>query len=342
MSTRPNRNGQGVTEAFIDEIIANPEKYEGLPLYADIEGLRHRRYRGLGHMLDADTNTFGTMQIGSVTNFRKVEDDYGISLLAEGRIPKREAWVCERLMELYERGALNFSFEILYSKDDVVIKDGVQYVDVSENNHMTGIAVVSVPAYEESTSLSMVAEEQGGKQEDTRSKEGDETTMTIEEAMQAIEEKDAEIERLNARVTELETQKENETTAEAEKNRRCAEELQAAQNAIAQKDVDIAALQAQVAELEPMKAELERMKAEADEAEKARKIEKAKAFAQKVGLNVDAEDVKEALEKLDFEALAAMAMGVEEKKDEHEMGLASYMGGGIDIKSEYGGLLERA
>ena len=30
-STRPNMNEQGVTEAFIDEIVANPDKYGCLP-----------------------------------------------------------------------------------------------------------------------------------------------------------------------------------------------------------------------------------------------------------------------------------------------------------------------
>lgn len=36
-STRPNRNNEGVTEAFIDEIIANQEKYVCIPLYADLD-----------------------------------------------------------------------------------------------------------------------------------------------------------------------------------------------------------------------------------------------------------------------------------------------------------------
>lgn len=35
-STRPNGNKQGVTEAFIDSIVANQEKYMCLPLYADL------------------------------------------------------------------------------------------------------------------------------------------------------------------------------------------------------------------------------------------------------------------------------------------------------------------
>lgn len=34
-STQPNGNKEGVTEAFIDSIVNNQEKYMCLPLYAD-------------------------------------------------------------------------------------------------------------------------------------------------------------------------------------------------------------------------------------------------------------------------------------------------------------------
>ncbi|MBQ6857671.1 MAG: hypothetical protein IJO13_11285 [Lachnospiraceae bacterium] len=49
-STRPNRNKQGVTEAFIDDIVANQEIYSCLPLYSDLHRLKAREYRGLTHM----------------------------------------------------------------------------------------------------------------------------------------------------------------------------------------------------------------------------------------------------------------------------------------------------
>ena len=35
-STNPNGNREGVTEAFIDSIVENQEKYMCLPLYADL------------------------------------------------------------------------------------------------------------------------------------------------------------------------------------------------------------------------------------------------------------------------------------------------------------------
>ena len=159
LSNRPNKNQEGVTEAFIDEIVANQEYYSCLPLYGDIQRLKARDYRGLTHMQNRITGSFGTTQVGGMRNFRKVNDEYGISLIGEARIPKREQVICERVIELYERGELNFSFEIRYTEDHVINKDGILYIDAAEHNVITGMAIVSVPAYAESFALSLVAEE---------------------------------------------------------------------------------------------------------------------------------------------------------------------------------------
>lgn len=78
-STRANRNRQGVTEAFIDEIVANQDKYGCLPLYVDIKRLCARNYSSMGHMLDWDTGRFDTTQIGGFFAFTKVMDEYGAS-----------------------------------------------------------------------------------------------------------------------------------------------------------------------------------------------------------------------------------------------------------------------
>lgn len=45
LSTQPNGNKEGVTEAFIDSIIENQEMYNCLPLYADVECLLAHQYR---------------------------------------------------------------------------------------------------------------------------------------------------------------------------------------------------------------------------------------------------------------------------------------------------------
>jgi hypothetical protein len=103
LSTRPNKNREGVTEAFIDEIVANQEYYSCLPLYVDVQRLKARDYKALGHMQNRITGTFGTTQVGGMLNFRKVSDEFGISLIGEARIPKRERTICKRVIELYER-----------------------------------------------------------------------------------------------------------------------------------------------------------------------------------------------------------------------------------------------
>ena len=149
-----------MTVAFIDEIIANPDKYNCLPLYVDIDRLKARDYRALGHMLNRVSGRFRSTQVGSMRDFRKVEDEYGVSLIGEARIPKREQVVCDRVMELYDMGDLNFSFELRYTEDHVIVKDGVTYVDAAEHNVLTGMAIVSVPAYQEAFALSLVAEDQ--------------------------------------------------------------------------------------------------------------------------------------------------------------------------------------
>lgn len=158
LSTRVNRNNEGVTEAFIDEIVANPEKYYCTPLYADTKKLRAHQYRTLGHMYDRRTGRFLTDQIGSFCSFEKVNDEFGVSLYGEARVPKREDDICEALAEMYDLGKLNFSFEITYVPDATQSSDGTLLIDADERNALTGMAVVSVPAYPEATALALVAE----------------------------------------------------------------------------------------------------------------------------------------------------------------------------------------
>lgn len=50
LSTRKNLNGVAVTEAFIDNIIANREDYVCMPLCADVRSLEKKNYQGLTHM----------------------------------------------------------------------------------------------------------------------------------------------------------------------------------------------------------------------------------------------------------------------------------------------------
>lgn len=53
--TTPNANLNGCrcTEAFLDEIVANQDKYIGLPLSADVRNLCDGNYEKLGHMYNS-------------------------------------------------------------------------------------------------------------------------------------------------------------------------------------------------------------------------------------------------------------------------------------------------
>lgn len=93
-STRPNINGDGVTERFIDAIIDCQPLHVGLPLYADTARLRARDYANLGHRFDAGSGEFLTEEIGSFCAFEKIEDEYGASLFGEARVYKRSQKVC--------------------------------------------------------------------------------------------------------------------------------------------------------------------------------------------------------------------------------------------------------
>lgn len=98
-STLPNGNREGVTEAFIDSIIENKDMYNCLPLYVDIDNLKMRRYNSLGHMYNKMTGKFLTTQIGGICEFKKVNDEYGISLYGQARVPKREEEACRAILD---------------------------------------------------------------------------------------------------------------------------------------------------------------------------------------------------------------------------------------------------
>ena len=109
---KANLNGVRVTEAFIDEIIADEERYVGLPLYADVKSLLSGKYGNLGHMYNAKTGEFYSTQIGSFYQFEKEEFKGGAYLVGYARIPKRNQKLSKAIAELFADGSLKFSFEI--------------------------------------------------------------------------------------------------------------------------------------------------------------------------------------------------------------------------------------
>ena len=391
-STLPNGNREGVTEAFIDSIIENKDMYNCLPLYVDIDNLKMRRYNSLGHMYNKMTGKFLTTQIGGICEFKKVNDEYGISLYGQARVPKREEEACRAILDQYSLGILNFSFEIRYSLEDTVVIDGIRFVDASPKNILTGMAIVSVPACKEATALNLVAEEVSAevlgipgdifipKVEvendcsevdfvkvdvekippdidrvydndvavvDVEPQDERTDNMNLEEAMNAIAEKDAEIGRLNEEITRLKEAalaedkgvevEEKETEEGAEKK----EEMEEMKASIEEKDRELEALRAELAGFEEMKSEYERMKAEAEAAELKAKQDRAKAFAEMQGLDVEQENVATAIAELNYERLASLSMEAKETV-ENKTEVTYSMVSEMEITTEYGDLLDRA
>lgn len=115
-----------------------------------------------------------------------------------------------------------------------------------------------------------------------------------------------------------------------------------------EKDRKIAELETRIAELEVIESKYnEIMKAEADKA-LAEKQAKAKAFAEKQGLNVTETAVAEAISALDYAKIAELTMALaqdeEPEADEEpvqKITLASFVELDVGDQNSYGGLLNR-
>lgn len=151
---KPNKNHMRVTEAFIDEIVGNEDKYIGIPLCADVRGLID--HRKIGHMYDAATGKYYSSFIGSFYHFEKEEADGEKYLVGYARIMKRHADICAAVNELYRQGKLLFSFEI--SCRNYREEEGLIVIDADEQNFLEGAAIVSDPACPEAAALQLVAE----------------------------------------------------------------------------------------------------------------------------------------------------------------------------------------
>jgi hypothetical protein len=154
--TKTNLNGVRVTEAFIDEIVANEDDYHGIPLCADVRGLLNNKK--IGHMYNKSTGEFMSSIIGSMQSFERADSDDGVvSLVFTARVMKRYSRVCEALTKLFAEGKLKFSFEVCCG-EYTVDEDGTFIVDADPANYLEGAAVVTLPACEDAVALELVAE----------------------------------------------------------------------------------------------------------------------------------------------------------------------------------------
>lgn len=174
LDMKANLNGVRVTQAFIDEIVANEDKYVGIPLCADVKGLISNKT--IGHMYDSRTGEFHSTAIGSFYHFEKEEVEDNAFLIGYARIMKRNKAVCKKIGELFAAGSLKFSFEISCGEYEM-LEDGTMQIDASEKNFLEGAAVVTFPACEEAVALELVAELKG----DEKMADVNETEIVAEE-----------------------------------------------------------------------------------------------------------------------------------------------------------------
>lgn len=280
-------------------------------------------------MLDSQTGQFQSEQIGSFFSFARATDEFGVSLIGEARIPKRDLRLCETILRMYEAGTLAFSFEIEVACLAEV--DGMTVIDAVEGNELIGMAVVSTPAYPEATALMLVAETDEGKDEEVMD-EKDKKIAELEAKMMLAEQQSENDEEMRKKEEELEEEKRQLEQAEAA--------LASANEQMAQRDARIAELEAKVTELTPFQAEVEQLRADRAAAELAAKQQELTRFAEAQGLDVQAEAVAEAIRKADYAALVAEALR-EEKPTAKPVVAAYAMSAGIPAKGEYDDLLSR-
>ncbi len=213
-----NLNGARVTEAFIDEIVGNEERYVGLPLYADKNALINGNYTRLGHLYDSKTGEFHSTPIGSFYKFEKQVNGENCYLVGYARIPKRNKKLSKAISELFADGALKFSFELAVGEYEE-LDDETILIDASENNYLEGTAIVTYPACEEAVALELVAqkadEAKGGELEMAEVENKAEVVETEAVQPELAEEKEVAEEKTE------ETSEENSEEISEEENAAC-------------------------------------------------------------------------------------------------------------------------
>lgn len=402
-----NANREGVTEAFIADVVERENDHVCLPFYADVKNLLAENYEQLGHLYNKVTRKFGTNMIGSISDFYSDTDENGVvSLYGKIKIPKRDRDIIYRLVDLYEMGRFAVSVELSYDPRELIVTQDGKFIDASENSSLTGLCLVWKPACSDAYALDMVAEaaddseEIVAESEEHTGERGENEPMEKEKNLTAeVEEQEAQAtsetvaEEQTEVVTEAEETVAEEQTVVAEdvdteenpeeeekepEEEETMAETQEANAEVLEHSVDthesvenwcgepvhvieyheriietmedagnvIAELEQQIAELNDIKVKYEAMVAEANAKALAEKQEKAKAFAEKQGLDVNETAVAEAIEKLDYTKIAelTMAQAQEEEPVKEDkvpaITLASYVE--LDVSEDkYGGLLSR-
>jgi len=219
-----NLNKVRCSEAFIDEIVENQDKYIALPLCADIRNLVQGNYKKLGHMYNPLTGEFLSTDIGGFVKFEKEEIAQDKkALVGYARVSKRKKAVCAALAELFAEGNLKFSFEIACGSAQK-LDDGTQLIDRADDNYLEGLCVVSLPACPDAVAMQLVAEivDEGPKEAEEMPKENEAVVAEVTEEQVQTE---PEVQEPAAEIAETKPE-EAAQTAEAATAEEQAEETQ--------------------------------------------------------------------------------------------------------------------
>lgn len=215
LNNKVNLNGVVCTKEFINNIVADQEKYKHLPLFCDLDKLRSRGV--LSHNYNARTDEFGTSQIGSFTSFSKMELDGVVYLIGTAKVSKRNSYIIDALEELAKKEELKFSYEVV--AEATVNVDGVEYITGDPENYLIGVAVVTDPAVPEARALQVAeaqaqtqSEEKEDVEVDKELKQPKEEKEIVEaEEVETVKEEDVEIEKAVDANPELKEKEEPQT-----------------------------------------------------------------------------------------------------------------------------------
>lgn len=413
-----NQNHEGMTPAFIEDVVNRQADHLCLPFYADVENLLAGNYDQLGHLYNRVMRTFGTNIIGAISEFYSDTDDNGVvSLYGKIKVPKRDRDIVYRLVDLYEMGHFAVSVELSYDPHEIIMAEGGRYIDASENASLNGLCLVWNPACSTAVALDMVAETDADHsevvtegeepanrgetelekdkmtaevQEEIMEAETQSMETTVAEAEEASSETvvaEADQQQAETTVAETEDKQEDEDPEddkddEEEKEDVVAENQDTVTAEVLEHSVDthesvehwggepvhvieyhervietmeeagtvIAELEHQIAELNEIKEKYDAMVAEKQAVELAEKRAKARAFAEKQGLDVTVAEVQSAIEALDYTAIAEMTMAQVREEEEIKtpaepdnkvISLASFVELDVGDNNLYGGLLKR-
>jgi len=158
LSNKVNYNSALFLSSFIDGVINDKEKYNGIPFLVNKEALENGDY--LSHELNTETGQLETDQIGSFTDFwKEIDEDNTEYLVGSIKVFKRFPTVCNALIEQFNSGSLSTSCEVLIREYAEISEDGVRSIDYANGrNALIGSCVVSDPACPEAVATLLIAE----------------------------------------------------------------------------------------------------------------------------------------------------------------------------------------